>query len=132
MRQGFDFDLDQGLSSAFFKRMSPRKLRLLGMVGLCGLILGAAGSYWLIGPRQSASNEDDFRTTRHLLPQEPVDPLRIASVERAGNAFHPAEQVLGVTIGTESRAYPISVLSERPASKVVNDRLAGRAIAATW
>jgi hypothetical protein len=40
-----------------------------------------------------------------------------------------AEPVLGVTIGKESRAYPIAFVAM---DEVVNDELAGVAIAITW
>jgi hypothetical protein len=39
------------------------------------------------------------------------------------------ERVLGVTDGQESRAYPLRILDAR---EIVNDRIGGRAIAATW
>ena len=39
--------------------------------------------------------------------------------------------VLGVTVGEESRAYPINMLTG-PSREILNDALGGRAIAATW
>lgn len=41
------------------------------------------------------------------------------------------ELVLGVTIDNVSRAYPINMLT-RPTREIINDKLGGRAIAATW
>ncbi len=41
------------------------------------------------------------------------------------------ELVLGVTVGEQSRAYPINMLTG-PQREILNDRLGGRAIAATW
>jgi hypothetical protein len=39
--------------------------------------------------------------------------------------------VLGVSIGDQSRAYPINMLTG-PRREIINDELAGHAIAATW
>ena len=42
-----------------------------------------------------------------------------------------SELVLGVTVGKESRAYPINMLTG-PSREILNDTLGGQAIAATW
>jgi len=39
--------------------------------------------------------------------------------------------VLAVTVGEQSRAYPINMLTG-PEREILNDTLGGRAIAATW
>jgi hypothetical protein len=39
--------------------------------------------------------------------------------------------VLGVTIGKASRAYPINMLTN-PTREIINDKLGGKNIAATW
>lgn len=41
------------------------------------------------------------------------------------------ELVLGVTIGKASRAYPINMLTN-PTREIINDKLGGKHIAATW
>jgi hypothetical protein len=41
------------------------------------------------------------------------------------------ELVLGVVVNGEARAYPINMLTG-PQREIINDRLGGRAIAATW
>jgi hypothetical protein len=41
------------------------------------------------------------------------------------------ELVLGVTVGDQSRAYPINMLTG-PRREIINDRLGNRDIAATW
>ena len=41
------------------------------------------------------------------------------------------ELVLGVVVGGSARAYPINMLT-RPTREIINDRLGGEAIAATW
>ena len=51
--------------------------------------------------------------------------------QEIGNEIEGAELVLGVTIGQESRAYPINMLTG-PDREIINDTLGGKAIAATW
>lgn len=41
------------------------------------------------------------------------------------------ELVLGVSIGQASRAYPINMLTN-PTREIINDKLGGKYIAATW
>jgi hypothetical protein len=45
------------------------------------------------------------------------------------NGIDPAVRVLGVSLNGESRAYPIPYMS---AHEIVNDKVGGRLIAATW
>jgi hypothetical protein len=51
--------------------------------------------------------------------------------DRAGAVVTDHELVLGVSVGGESRAYPINQLTG-PRREIINDELGGRAIAATW
>jgi hypothetical protein len=83
-------------------------------------------------PAAREQDPDDFRPVRHILPQEPVVDFPVRTVEEADDVLGPNERVLGVTIGKESRAYPVDMLSAKPARKILNDTLGGRAIAATW
>jgi hypothetical protein len=115
--------------------------RFLKAAGFSLVVLAIAGTAtWLI----LAYTEDrwpfeapppvlaEFRPQRYILPEEPFTEFPIVSVEAVKDALEPAELVLGVTIGDESRAYPLNVLSEEPRRKVVNDTLGGQAIVATW
>jgi hypothetical protein len=115
--------------------------RFLKAVGFSLLLLAIAGAgTWLI----LAYSEDrwpftpptrpvaEFRPERHILPEEPFTEFPIVPVAKAKDVLQPAELVLGVTIGDESRAYPLNVLVEVPRRKVVNDTLGGQAIVATW
>ena len=54
---------------------------------------------------------------------------RLVSPAEAEPRMDPHEQVLGVSIGGESRAYPITVLSRH---EIVNDVVGGVPIAVTW
>ena len=76
--------------------------------------------------------KEQFVPERILLPQAPVTVSQLKRVADVGEALNPAEMVLGVTLEEEARAYPINMLNAEPARKVVNDTLAGQAIAATF
>lgn len=65
---------------------------------------------------------------------EPRVPIINAPVLRAHeitDQVYPEELVLGVVINGEARAYPINMLTGS-LREIINDRLGGRAIAATW
>ncbi len=53
------------------------------------------------------------------------------TADEAANKIRDNELVLGVTVGDESRAYPINMLTG-PRREIINDRLGGHDIAATW
>lgn len=59
-----------------------------------------------------------------------TNPPTVSAAE-ADRTLHESELVLGVTIGQQSRAYPINMLTG-PSREIINDQLGGRAIAATW
>jgi len=73
----------------------------------------------------------EFETVK--LPWEPatlaVAELSTAAAAVAGQRLGDDEIVLGATVGTESRAYPIRTLAT---DEVVNDVLGGQPIAVTW
>jgi hypothetical protein len=69
-----------------------------------------------------------------VLEKEPRPPIVDAPFIRADEVVdqvRPEELVLGIVLGGESRAYPINMLVG-PEREIINDRLGGRAIAATW
>ena len=77
--------------------------------------------------------EDDFRP-RTVIPRyfPPIKDPEIATAEEAdGKIVRGEELVLGVVVGEDARAYPINTLTG-PRREIINDRLGGRAIAATW
>ncbi len=72
-----------------------------------------------------------FRPVRVLGAQPVITEFPIKTVRDAGNVLNPSELVIGVTMGRESRAYPLNMLTG-PSREILNDMLGGRAIAATW
>ena len=73
----------------------------------------------------------DFRPRRVLAAQAAITDIPTKSTAEANRVLNPSELVLGVTIGKESRAYPINMLTG-PSREIMNDQLGGQAIAATW
>ncbi len=72
-----------------------------------------------------------FRPTRVLAAQPAITDAPTNSAREAGAVLNPNELVIGVTIGKESRAYPINMLTG-PSREIINDTLGGQGIAATW
>ena len=75
--------------------------------------------------------DPDFRPARAVPAQKPITSFPTRPVREVQQALNPSELVLGVTVGTESRAYPINMLTG-PSREILNDTLGGRPIAATW
>lgn len=66
----------------------------------------------------------------HGLPRDAIPAIWDPRFEDADAADMAAdEEVIGVEVDGEARAYPISVLSSH---EIVNDRVGGRPIAVTW
>ena len=59
----------------------------------------------------------------------PITDFPIDSAEES--SLHDEELVLGISIGDESRAYPINALTG-PSREIINDTLGNLAIVATW
>ncbi len=60
-----------------------------------------------------------------------VEPETVPAGEAQGTFVKDEELVLGVVVNGEARAYPINTLTG-PQREIINDRLGGQAIAATW
>jgi len=76
--------------------------------------------------------DSDFRpmmAIRYAMPA--ITEFPIVAAEEADDTLHESELALGVTVGEQSRAYPINTLTG-PEREIINDTLGGRAIAATW
>ena len=54
---------------------------------------------------------------------------QIVSAEEAGETIAPGEQVIGLSINGEHRAYSIPMLSRH---EIVNDTVGGKPVAVTW
>jgi hypothetical protein len=97
-----------------------------GGVVLFGVLLVATGpGLW------AETTPGDFQPQRFLDYQLPITSFPVLSVREADSALNPTERVLGVTVGEESRVYPLSMLAG-PHREVVNDTLGGKAITAVW
>lgn len=84
------------------------------------------------GPVATAQPKADaFRPQKVLDPLPPITEFPVKRVNEVGDALNPAELVIGVTVGKESRAYPINMLTG-PRREILNDTLGGKSIAATW
>ncbi len=89
------------------------------------------------GESPAATEEDpDFRPGPEdvitLLPYDAIKAIlepRLVDVEWANQQMIDTEQVIGVSIGGEHRAYPIYMLSSH---EIVNDIVGGKPIAVTW
>lgn len=72
-----------------------------------------------------------FDPVRVVPEFQPITRVALRGVKEIGDELNPTELVLGATIGEESRAYPINMLTG-PEREIINDTLGGKAIAATW
>jgi len=82
-------------------------------------------------PFNADEGAQEFRPQRVLAPQPPIKDFPVVSAKEAAGQLSEAELVLGVTVGGQSRAYPINMLTG-PRREILNDTLGGHAIAATW
>ena len=84
------------------------------------------------GPIPTNATERDFRPRTVIKrPFPAITKFPILTAAKVGDRINDAELVLGVTVGKESRAYPINMLTG-PRREILNDTLGGKAIAATW
>lgn len=79
----------------------------------------------------TSAQDPDYRPRRVVPSFPPITEFETKSVSEVGEALGASELVLGVSIGDQSRAYPINMLTG-PRREIINDELAGHAIAATW
>ncbi len=86
-----------------------------------------------LGSLSAVFSEEEFNP-RVVIPKPfaPIVDPEIGTLEEAdGKVVKDEELVLGVVVGREARAYPINTLTG-PRREIINDRLGGRSIAATW
>ncbi len=76
-------------------------------------------------------NRPEFRPRRVVRSFPAIVTPDAIPADRVIDQVRDEELVLGVTIDNVSRAYPINMLT-RPTREIINDKLGGRAIAATW
>jgi hypothetical protein len=99
---------------------------------LAAFILLLPVAYILLAPKPRRDSPETFSPDRYLWPQAPTTKFTVKKVRESLKELDPAELVLGVAQGKETRAYPINMLNHQPATKVVNDELDGRPVMATW
>jgi len=78
-----------------------------------------------------AFGQSDFNPKQVVQPFDPIVEPKAVAANKAGDLARADELVLGVVVNKEARAYPINQLT-RPTREIINDKLGGRAIAATW
>jgi hypothetical protein len=110
------------------KRRNDKQYFLMSAGGTLGV---AWVLLWCSPPLAAQERDPDFRPQRVLDLLPPITKFPIKSVGEGGKVLDPSELVLGVTVGKESRAYPINMLTG-PEREILNDTLGGKAIAATW
>lgn len=93
---------------------------------------------WSCYAQTGCSQEGAERARRVFQPRDvlrsPVRPLvsvPTLKAESVTDQVNANELVLGVEVNGQARAYPINMLTG-PQREIVNDTVAGRAIAATW
>ncbi len=81
----------------------------------------------------SGANGDghEFEPIQVVRSYPPIERAPFLPAAKVRHEVTDDELVLGVVIGGEARAYPINMLTG-PSREIINDRLGGRAIAATW
>ena len=92
-------------------------MKLFATVLLCSVLNAVAGP--------------EFEPRRVVKAFDPITDPKVVVADKAGEFVRDEELVLGVVIGEAARAYPINMLT-RPIREIINDRLGGRSIAATW
>lgn len=105
------------------------------LIGLgLGLLLAACSG----GAAAQRSDRDPGRATEvpyeieTILPKDAIpsiDDPAFYSVEEANEEYEESEQVIGLELDGEARAYSVPLLSSH---EIVNDNVKGRPIAVTW
>ena len=75
--------------------------------------------------------DDDFNPRRAARPFKAIVTPETVGAADSAPWVNDDELVLGVVVGKEARAYPLNMLTS-PTREIINDKLGGRAIAATW
>jgi hypothetical protein len=95
------------------------------------LFLGAIALFAPLCLPACAAERQEFEPKQVVKKRFPaiVNPRLVPAAEALD--LRDDELVIGVQIGDSARAYPINMLTG-PTREIVNDRLGGRDIAATW
>jgi len=99
------------------------------------LLTTAAAAMLLLpttGLAQGIKPEDFEREARRAAPRDafPVlDHPEMVSVEKGSETIDDDEMIIGVDLGGEQKAYPVSVMGRH---ELANDTCGGQAIATSW
>jgi len=77
------------------------------------------------------ASAEEFNPRQVVKAFDAITSPEIVSAEQGAKFVRDDELILGVVLGKEARAYPINMLTN-PTREIINDKLGGRAIAATW
>ncbi len=81
--------------------------------------------------RPGSAGAPEFRPIRLLGEFPAIQDVPVLAATAVDEEVLDSELVLGVVVDGEARAYPINMLNG-PKREIINDRLGGRSIAATW
>lgn len=73
----------------------------------------------------------EFHPIRLLKELPPITNVPVLTIDDVTTEVLDDELVLGVIMDGEARAYPINMLTG-PKREIINDKLGGKSIAATW
>jgi len=105
--------------------------RALAVVIAAALAVGCMVLFNSQHRRTTENVSTDFQPLRAADRFPPITDFPIQAVSKVRDSVNPSELVIGVTLGKESRAYPLNTLTG-PAREILNDTLDGQPIAATW
>jgi hypothetical protein len=103
-------------------KMTPRSI--LGWC-LIAAIVGAGSVH------AQEKTKRDFRPKKLMSPRKAIVDAKFLSANAVTDQVSDAELVIGVVVNGKARAYPINMLTG-PAREIINDKLGGKFIAATW
>jgi hypothetical protein len=123
--------------------ITKRRSKILVALFLAIIISGAIISSIWINEQPVVITEDepvlvpplptvDLGTVDNLLPRDAIpsiDDPKFATIEVADSFMDPDEQVIGLIINGDARAYPLAILSSH---EIVNDVVGGEPVAVTW
>lgn len=73
----------------------------------------------------------EFNPKVLMKPLPAIEEAAFLKAEEVEDEVFEDELVLGVVVGGEARAYPVNMMNG-PRREIINDRVGGQAIAATW
>ena len=95
------------------------------------LFAGIGLSLLFIATTAGSDDDREFDPIQVVRSFPPIEDAPCLPAGKVRDEVTADELVLGVVIGDEARAYPINMLTG-PSREIINDRLGGRSIAATW